>query len=99
MQRDVEIFIRQPGEVAEMHCRVCGALCEVRRDVMGPTSFGASMARIKKAHDVFQCPNAAQDWHGQATELLQAMEDSPSKRLVELMRLDLQDLLRDHGPG
>ena len=55
------------------------------------------MARRDHWHDKFTCPHLEEAWHEQALELVQAIENTPSKRLAELMRLDLEDILRDNG--
>ena len=95
MHNGLEIFFVEPGTVETMTCRVCGTTCAVQRDAYGPTSLAMAMAKNKKQHDVFTCPHAGEDWHEQALALIQAIEATPSKRVAELMRLDLQELLAE----
>ncbi|MCC7449377.1 MAG: hypothetical protein IT324_18305 [Anaerolineae bacterium] len=93
-----DLFITDPNAESEMYCRVCQTRCAVQRNVYGPTSWGASMAHIARYHDVFECPHAEEDWHIQALKLVDQITNTPSKRLADLMRQDLQDLLNEHLP-
>jgi hypothetical protein len=94
-----DFFALDPGTRGEVHCRVCGSKCDVERNVYGPTGWAAAMAKKYRYHDAFKCPHSGKKWHDQALELAQAIEKMPSKRVVELMQLDLQDLLKQHGLG
>ena len=80
-----------------LYCRVCGAECEVERNVLGPTGFASAMGGTKTLHDRFHCPNIDIEWHETALRLVVAIEESPSKRVRELMQLDLEDILREHA--
>lgn len=97
MRTGYDIFFAEPGTVSEKHCNVCGALCEARRDVMGPTSFASAMAKRHTLHDQFACPHGGQAWHDRALALVEAIEETPSPRVADMLRLDLEDLLREHG--
>jgi len=55
------------------------------------------MTRLETVHDYFYCPHKDQTWHNQALALVQAIEETPSKRIASLMQLDLLDLLTEHG--
>ena len=79
-------FFEKPGEVQERFCQVCGAKCDVLRDQLGPTSWAGAMAGKSTPHDHFFCPNSDEEWHEQAIELVQAIEETPSKRIAELMK-------------
>ena len=68
-----------------MHCRVCGAKCEVSRDIEGAVSMATSMAGIKVKHDQFSCPNYDKDWHYKAYKLLKELEETESKRVSEVI--------------
>ncbi len=92
-------FFETPGEINERHCLICGTICLVKRNQSGPTSFAGAMAKIQKLHDYFYCPHIEQEWHKRAEELLDAIEEMPSKRVADLMRLDLQDLIRENLSG
>jgi len=94
-----DFYAYEPGEVNEVKCRVCGTICEVSRNVFGPTTFVAAMAKEFRYHDAFVCPHASQPWHEKALRLIQAIEESPSPRVAALMTLDLQELLAESGHG
>lgn len=96
-EKGYDSFVTEPGKQEEMHCKVCGSLCDVERGVLGPTSFMEAMGRRGKMHDMFQCPYSEQPWHKQALRLVKEIEKSPSPRLIELMRQDLEDILKAYG--
>ena len=93
-----DIIEAEPGAFESLRCRVCGATCDVKRDLPSQAGFAASPASPGKLRDVFTCPHAATEWHVQALKLVQEIERTPSKRIAELMRLDLRDLLTEHVP-
>ena len=96
MELGMEIFYTTPGQVNEMTCLVCGSNCDVRRDVYGPANFTMAIARISDLYDVFSCPHARQEWHKTALKLVKAINESPGKRVADMMRLDLEDLIREN---
>lgn len=65
--------------------------------VYGAASFAAAVGKKYDLHDVFVCPHAGREWHERALRLVLAIEETPSKRVAELMRLDLADLLAENG--
>ncbi len=81
VHRGYELFMPDPGTVEEMECKVCGSVCDVKRGVIGPTSFGEAMGKGSHWHDEFRCPNRDESWHQQALEVLMAIEKSPSPSL------------------
>ena len=92
-----DVFYEKPGELEERVCQVCGTRCEVERNQAGPTGWASAMAKQKIPHDYFSCPHTGQDWHEQALKLVMMIEETPSQRLAELVRLDLIDMLNDNG--
>lgn len=97
-QTGYDFFIGEANGGEEHHCRVCGSLCRVSRDVFGPTSWGTAMARKFTHHDEFVCPHTDKPWHEQALKLVMAIDETPSKRIAALMQADLEDLLRENLP-
>jgi hypothetical protein len=91
-----DIFFTDPGAASDVTCKVCGAICTVSRNTVGPTSFAAAMGKQKVLHDVFTCPDTQQPWHVEALRLAEAVDSAPSPRVAELIRRDLADLLRAH---
>ena len=97
MRLNYEIFYVTPRSAEEMRCRVCGAKCNVRRDVYGPENFVHAIGKINDLWDVFTCPHAGKGWHEQALRLSMAIEETPSKRVAALMQQDLEDILKESG--
>jgi hypothetical protein len=93
-----DIIYAEPGTLGEVRCQVCGAACDERRGVPASAGFAESISGSKRIRDVFTCPHAATEWHVLALKLVQEIERTPSKRIAELMRLDLRDLLSEHVP-
>lgn len=91
-----DIFHVKPDKKEEMHCRVCSDKCEVSRGVEGVVSIATSMAGIKVKHDKFSCPNHDKDWHYKAYKLIEEIEETHSKKLKELIRKDLNKILREN---
>jgi hypothetical protein len=97
MQQGYDIFYKTPGETDTVYCRICGALCDVKRDYFGPAGFEMAIAEISDLYDVFTCPHTGEKWHDKAVKLVLAIEETPSKRLADLMRLDLEELIKESG--
>jgi hypothetical protein len=91
-----DFFIAEPDSGEERHCRVCNAPCKAMRNVFGPTGFVSAMAKKFTYHDEFVCPHTDEPWHQKALQLAVAIDDTPSKRLADLMRADLLDILNEH---
>lgn len=92
-----DVFYEAPGTVGERTCLVCGTVCNLEKNRVGPTSWAGAIGKIDKVHDYFFCPYLGQEWHDQALELVQAIESMPSKRVAALMQQDLVELLAEHG--
>lgn len=97
MMKGYDVHFTEPGSAQEMRCHVCDTKCEVKRNAYGPTGFAEAIGKKFRHHDLFVCPYRDEDWHKQALGLVLEIERTPSKRIAELMRQDLEDLLRDHG--
>ena len=96
MRLNYDVFYMPPQSVNEMHCRVCGSRCFVQRNYFGPSDFSSAMGQVHQYWDRFACPNSESPWHEQALSLVVAIDETPSKRLAELMRLDLEDILKEN---
>lgn len=97
MMKGYDTFFEEPGKFPERECQVCGSICEVERNRLGPTGWAEAMGGHAHLHDFFYCPHAKKDWHEQALELVQEIEETSSKRLSTLLQQDLNDLLAEHG--
>ena len=95
-QKGYDFFIAEPNSGEARHCRVCNAPCKAMRNVFGPTGFVSAMAKKFTYHDEFVCPHTDEPWHQKALQLAVAIDGTPSKRLADLMRADLQDILNEH---
>ena len=91
-----DFFIAEPDSGEERYCRVCNAPCKAMGNVFGPTGFVSAMAKKFTYHDEFVCPHTDEPWHQKALQLAVAIDDTPSKRLADLMRADLLDILNEH---
>ena len=92
-------FYLEPDSQDEMVCKVCGTTCHVERNVIGPTGWVEGMAGRGHWHDKFQCPHRNAAWHKKALDLVMEIEKTPSKRVAELLQLDLDELLQENGRG
>ena len=92
-----DLFFTEPDSEVEMRCKICGTICEVERSMTGPTGWVEAVGKRGHWHDEFLCPHSGQPWHEQAFRLVNEIEKSSSKRLIELMRKDLEDILNEHG--
>ena len=95
MLKGYDYFTPNAGEVESMICKVCGSVCDVKRDVVGARSFGGSMAGIKVKHDSFSCPHGKKKWHEQAMKLFRNIEGIPSPTLKKIMIDDLKKMIKD----
>lgn len=91
-----DFFISEPNSTDEKSCRVCGSKCRVTRNVFGPTGFISAMAKHFRAHDESVCPHTDEAWHERALQLAIAIDETPSRRLADLMKADLDDLLQQN---
>ncbi len=98
-RKHYDVFVAEPGVLDRVSCKVCGCLCTVTRDAYGPTGFVEAMGRKSRRHDRFDCPNKDTAWHRHALELVLAIDGMPSRRVTELMKLDLDELLQEHASG
>jgi len=59
------------------------------------------MAKVYSYRDVFSCPHVNEKWHKKALKLVEAIEKTPSKRVADLMKQDLEELIsvKNHNPG
>jgi hypothetical protein len=96
MERIIEYVIRcLPGEISEMKCKVCGTVCDVKRNCKGMKSMGAAMAGMLNEHDQFTCPRSADEWHVRARKLMEEIARTPSKILARIMQDKLEELLKE----
>lgn len=95
----LDVFVTDPHTHEEMPCQVCGTACDVTRDHAPMANWAGSMFGMGKPHDRFMCPNYWEEWHQQAERLRMEIERTPSRRIAELLALDLADILKENGKG
>lgn len=87
-----DYFTPDPGEWESYRCRACGTELLVERDVTGKRSmFGSSDAKF----DRFHCRHSQEEWHTHVIKLHEAIEAMPSVSVADMMRIDLEDILRE----
>ncbi len=83
----------KPGERKELNCHICGTKCNVKRNCYGPTCFAEAVGGLGHLHDRFTCPHRDEDWHHYASQLIDQKHNCASRRVRELIDLDLQETL------
>jgi hypothetical protein len=77
--------VSDPRARTEVVCRVCGTPCD------------SPDCQSSQNPEYFQCPHASEDWHELAWRLWVEIERTPSRRVAELMTMDLADILKENG--
>jgi hypothetical protein len=95
----LDVFVTDPHTHEEMLCQVCGMVCDVTRDHKAMSNAIAGQFGMAKPHDRFICPHYWDEWHRQAHQLCMEIERTPSRRIAELLALDLADILKENGKG
>jgi hypothetical protein len=90
------------GKVAEdeeVLCGVCKSVCEEKRGLENPVAdilnsiFGNVVQATAKA-DAFRCPNRNEPWHVQMNGILVLANDSPSKKLQDILVEEANEIFR-----
>ena len=89
----VDCFIIGPGEVRGVDCKICHTGCKVQSSIKGIRTKYISGTGLDKTHDKFYCPNSDNTWHKKSVDLYIELQRTKSKRISELIRKDLDDLL------
>ncbi len=94
--RGYDLFIEKPNSGRTFFCNICGKKTVVEKSIPYPSSFADAFSKKLDLHDVYKCPHINEKWHDNAFELVQAIEKTPSKRIAELMKQDLYDILKEN---
>lgn len=89
--RGLSSFIRDPGECEEMFCGVCKTKMDVKRNLVGPTSYISKMCGSKHPHDCFLCPLVEEPWHEYVQKVILEIRNVTC---VTLRRLMIEDARR-----
>ena len=92
-KKGYDYFVAEVYSGEDRVCLVCGTECRASRNVYGPTGFVSAMLKRSTRHDRFECPHTDEEWHQKALRLKIAINETPSMRIAELMKGDLEDLL------
>jgi len=95
-QANYDFFICEGNSGEHRKCRVCGDKCRVTRNVFGPTNYISAIAKKPTRHDSFICPHSDDTWHRKALKIAVAIDQNPSKRISEMMKSDLADLVQEN---
>ena len=84
---------QSPGAYESMNCRICGDKNNVKRNINTPTSFAESMAKRSHYVDMFSCSNNDKKWHQHAMALSTYISEIPSKKVKDLVQMELDEVL------
>jgi len=90
------VFITKPSEYDEVRCEVCGSICDVTRNVMGPRCFAEAVGRKEGLHDKFECPHVEEQWHAVCFNMREELDEISSPTLREIIIKDLFTGLDGH---
>ena len=90
----INIRLTDPNAMERVSCTACSMDMEVKRGVIGPTSWAGALARKEREHDYWACPNNELDWHDQIVGLIQEKQGTISRTLKALIQIDI-DAIRD----
>ncbi len=90
------VFITKPGEYKELRCAVCGSICNVKRNVMGPRCYAEAVGKREGLHDKYECPHVEEDWHEECFDLSSQCRGMSGPTLRWIAAKDLFDSLDGH---
>ncbi len=82
-----------PGTVKTAECGICGKQMNVKRNVLGATSWAESMGHGKHLHDSFTCPNLNKDWHEKIVSLKCEAHNTASDKIKKILKEEIAELL------
>ena len=94
-KKGYDFFVAEANSGEGRECLVCGTECRASRNVYGPTGFASAMSKSSIKHDRFVCPHTDEGWHQKALRLVIAIYETPSMRIAEIMKSDLNAMLTE----
>lgn len=76
-----------PGTVDKVKCGICGEQMDVKRNVLGATSFAESLAGSKHRHDRYTCPHIYEAWHKRIEELRIDVTDAEARNASDVNKI------------
>ena len=92
-----DCFILSPAEIKDVNCKICHTGCKVWRNIKGRKIKYISGTGLDKTHDEFYCPKSDKAWHKKGVKLFVESQRTESKRISELIRKDLDDILKSRS--
>jgi len=96
-----DLFYEQE-KLEEKHCNVCGAKCDVERDITIKVNSMVTgiMAEMRgKHHDKFTCPNSGKEWHLKTKSLVMEKDQLASKYLSRIVEKEIEEVLQKNLNG
>jgi len=84
------------AEAKEVRCGVCGATMNYMPNQYGATTWAGSMAGVKRAYDLFICPNHDLGWHNHVQKLQELQRATPSSKLAGIYEGDANAILKEN---
>ena len=81
-----------PGVITSLKCGICGDEMNVKRSVLGPTSWAGAMGGSNRLHDLFFCLNRDQDWHKKICELYREARNTHSVTVKKIIRKEIEEI-------
>ena len=91
-----DCFIFGPGEIRDVNCKICHTRCHVQRNIEGRRIKYVSGTGLDKTHDKFYCPKSDNAWHKKGVKLYVESDRTESKRISELIKKDIDDILNSN---
>lgn len=91
-------FLFEPGERESVRCKVCGAKCDVERNIIYRIRVMSHCGTYR--YDLFTCPNRNDENHIRAQSIQRRLEDCCPKRgpgEIEGMKNDIELYLKRMG--
>jgi len=83
----------EQGKMKTADCGICGSPMNVKRNVLGPTSWIESMGRGEHLHDSFTCPNFEEDWHEKIVKLKSEARNTASDKIKKILEEEVIEIL------
>lgn len=90
-----DVILTPPRRCEEVPCRVCGTLCNARRDLYETAELNPALGPQLALHDRFECPHRAAGWHREARALVQRIEAAADELARAPIYARLEAILRE----
>lgn len=94
---NLTMFIKEPNTFEAIRCRICGSVCKVERNALGPTCYAEGICGRNRLHDRFECPHIGEVWHNRCMIQYKALKTTGDSALTELARRDLLSMASENA--